>query len=500
MTEEAYGTMASVRESDAVVLPADTDPVVAAATERIGGPSGAHRGRFVGFWTPLRSLVLMATIAYTVGYLAKLPCHAESFGGDARYTRLCYSDIPYLYQLRGFADGWLPYLQTGPGQGPPLEYPVLTGAFMQIASWVTGRDGSAEARSLAFYDWNVILLFAGLLVAVVATALTVRRRPWDAALVALAPGVILCSFINWDLLAVALTAVAMLAWSRERLGWAGVLLGLAVAAKFYPLLILGPLFLLCLRSGRLRAFWVSTGWAVAAWTLVNLPVYLVNHDGWLNFYTFSSTRGSDWGSIWYVLQVLGHPVPANRLNLVAMGLLLLLCLGIAALVMAAPRRPRFAQVSFLVIAAFCLTNKVYSPQYVLWLIPLAALARPRWRDFLIWQTGEVLYFAAIWYFLLQYGTSDKGLPEGWYCVAVVVHVLATSYFAAMVVRDILAPRFDPVRADGVPEHEDDPGGGVLDGAPDVRVLGARRAEPVLVGQHALTTADDDAEPGAVSGR
>ena len=31
----------------------------------------------------------------------------------------------------------------------------------------------------------------------------------------------------------------------------------------------------------------------------------------------------------------------------------------------------------------------------------------------------------------------------------------------------------------VPEHEDDPGGGVLDGAPDVRVIGARRT-PELV--------------------
>ena len=99
--------------------------------------------------------------------------------------------------------------------------------------------------------------------------------------------------------------------------------------------------------------------------------------------------------------------------------------------------------AFLVVAAFCLTNKVYSPQYVLWLIPLAALARPRWRDFLIWQAGEVVYFAAIWYFLQQYGTSDKGLPEGWYVVAIVVHLVATAYFAAMVVRDILAPGAGP---------------------------------------------------------
>jgi uncharacterized membrane protein len=123
-----------------------------------------------------------------------------------------------------------------------------------------------------------------------------------------------------------------------------------------------------------------------------------------------------------------------------------------------------------VVAAFCITNKVYSPQYVLWLIPLAAMARPRWRDFLIWQTGEVLYFAAIWWFLQQYGNDNKGLPEGWYVAAVLVHVVATAYFAAMVVRDILAPWHDPVRSDGHPDNVDDPGGGVLDGAPDRFVL------------------------------
>ena len=46
--------------------------------------------------------------------------------------------------------------------------------------------------------------------------------------------------------------------------------------------------------------------------------------------------------------------------------------------------------------AFLLVNKVYSPQYVLWLLPLAALARPRWRDLLIWQACEVFYFFAVW--------------------------------------------------------------------------------------------------------
>jgi len=476
--------MAPVAETSDVVLPSESDPVAAAATERFGGPAGTRRGRLDSWWTSLRVLVLLASSAFFVGYLTKLPCHAESFQGDARYTRLCYSDIPYLYQLRGFADGWLPYVQTGTGKGPALEYPVLTGFFMQIASWLTGTSGDVTERSLRFYDWNVLLLLICLLVTVVCTALTVKRRPWDAALVALAPGVILCSTINWDLQAVAFTSASMLAWSRSRVRLAGVLLGLAIAAKFYPVLLLGPLVVLCLRSGRMRALVQTVVWAFGAWIVVNLPIAVINFDGWSEFYGFSSTRGADWGSIWYVLQVLGYPVPDTMLNIAATGLLLVLCVGIAALAFVARQRPRYAQLAFLVIAAFCLTNKVYSPQYVLWLIPLAALARPRWRDFLIWQAGEVLYFMAIWYFLQQYGNDNKGLPYGWYVAAVLVHVAATAFFAVMVVRDILDPSTDPIRSDGVPEHEDDPGGGVLDGAPDVWPRRTSPDEPEPVGAHA----------------
>ena len=87
-------------------------------------------------------------------------------------------------------------------------------------------------------------------VLVVCVARTHRRRPWDGLLVALAPALALTATINWDLLAVALTAVGMLLWSRSRPLAAGVLLGLATAAKLYPVLLLLALFLLCLRAGQ----------------------------------------------------------------------------------------------------------------------------------------------------------------------------------------------------------------------------------------------------------
>ncbi len=168
-------------------------------------------------------------------------------------------------------------------------------------------------------------------------------------------------------------------------------------------------------------------------------------------------------------------VPADRLNVVATGLFLLLCAGIALMVLAAPRRPRLAAVLFLVLAAFVLTNKVYSPQYALWLVPLAVMARPRWRDFLIWQIGEVLYFVAIWWYLVAYGVDDTtGLTGQEYAVAIVIRVVVTVYFAAMVVQDVFAPQYDIVRTDGFEEDEDDPGGGVFDRAPDVFTLGRGR--------------------------
>ncbi len=73
------------------------------------------------------------------------------------------------------------------------------------------------------------------------------------------------------------------------------------------------------------------------------------------------------------------------INVLALAFFLLACAAVAFVALTAARRPRLAQLAFLLVAALILTNKVYSPQYVLWLIPLLALARPRWRDFLVWQ-------------------------------------------------------------------------------------------------------------------
>ena len=85
---------------------------------------------------------------------------------------------------------------------------------------------------------------------------------------------------------------------------------------------------------------------------------------------------------------------------------------------AAPHVPRVPQLALLILLGFLVVNKVYSPQYVLWLLPLAVLARPRWRDLLVWQAGEVFYFVMVWMYLGGFtasatsGAHGRGLQLG----------------------------------------------------------------------------------------
>ena len=102
---------------------------------------------------------------------------------------------------------------------------------------------------------------------------------------------------------------------------------------------------------------------------------------------------------------------AAAINALALGLFVASCAGIAYLGLRAPVAPRLSQLVFLIVASFILFNKVYSPQFVVWLVPLAALAWPKWKDFLVWQLFEVLHFWAIWMYLYATTADIKAVQH-----------------------------------------------------------------------------------------
>jgi len=423
-------------------------------------------------------LVSASALGAVLAFLEKVPCRSGAWNSQiGQFRDACYTDIYPLYYSEQLATGKVPYT------GHPVEYPVLIGAVMQAAAWVV-RPIADSYRGREFFDVTVIILAICLVVGVLATAAAAgKSRRARALMVALSPALIITAFINWDLLAMALTAVGLAAWAKNKPMAAGVALGLAVATKFYPLLLLGPLLLLCLRAGKLRDFWITAAAAAFAWLAVNLPVLIVAPAGWSTFYRFSKSRGADWGSIWYFFQQQNIPLlgstQLSTLNDMSTALFVLACIGIAIIALAAPRRPRLPQLCFLVLAAFLMTNKVWSPQYVVWLAPLAVLARPRLWPYVLWQLAEIAYFFGIWwYFVFLFnGTTPFSMSTGWYFATLLARFLTVALMCGYVINDIYHPERDVVRVDG---HDDDPAGGVLNRAEDRFVLRFRR--PVLLTQ------------------
>ena len=453
-----------------VTAPSLDDPVANLGVDGFGGVLG-RRARLPRSRATIAFLLIVLTLLSTaVGIGMREPCFSASWtgGGNQQYTHMCYTDIPFMYQGRGFSQGEVAYYSTNPNDY--LEYPVITGAAMETAALLARHvPGDANNQGRWFYVFTTWFLLAFAAITVVALIGISGSRPWDAAMFAVAPGLMLNGSINWDLIAVGLAAVSLLAWARRKPLLAGAFIGLGTAAKLYPALLLVSLVLLCWRAGKMKEWGLCVLGAAGAWLAVNLPFMIENWHSWTYFYTFNENRGADWGSLWLFLEYspLHLNFTANAINTAFAVLLALSCVGIGLLTWLTRFRPRVGQVVFLVACAFIVFNKVYSPQYVLWLIPLAVLARPRWRDFLIWQVCEVLYYGAIWMYLVTLNTPLRGLPQPAYDLAIALHLAGTIFFAVQVVRDMIEPRRDPVRMSGI----DDPAGGVLDGAEDVYGFG-----------------------------
>lgn len=496
-----------LRSLDDRDLPSRTDTIGAALSGVVGGPVGRHaligRQRFM---TPLRVMLIIALVFLALGYSTKAACLQTTGTGPAdqrvgnwenqrAYYELCYSDTVPLYTAELLNLGKFPYksswIETD-ATGTPrvqydgniavryMEYPVLTGVY-QYVSMALAKSYTALTKLVAVPIIAEVIMFFniaafGLALAWLATVwatsqLAGSRRVWDAALVAASPIVIFQIFTNFDALATAFATGALLAWARRRPVLAGALIGLGVASKLYPLLLLAPLLVLAVRTGKVREVGKTAAAAVVAWLLVNLPIMVLFPRGWSEFFRLNTRRGDDMDSIYNVVKSftgwrgfdpeLGFWQPPTVLNTVSAVLFVSCCIAIAYIALTAKQRPRVAQIAFLVVAAFLLTNKVWSPQFSLWLVPLAVLALPHRRILLAWMTIDALVWIPRMMYL--YGEQNKGLPEQPFTITVLLRDIAVVVLCALVIRQIYRPQEDLVRCRG---EVDDPAGGVFDRAPD----------------------------------
>jgi uncharacterized membrane protein len=270
-------------------------------------------------------------------------------------TRFAYSDVLLLYRVHHLAKHAAPYVHQ------TIEYPVLTGLFMWTAAWFHGVQGYFLASSIGLACCGVGTVW-----------LLHRVSPWAAWAFALNPMLLFYSLLNWDLFGILLMVAAWTTWRANRHVAAGILFAMAVWAKLFP----GVLFIYCaIDSWRRRKELGTIGVvkllsAAAVTTLViNVPFAVMNLKGWSEFFKLNVTRRGGDGLL-FELRIVSHWT-GRAADLLIFAIVLVGMLALAGYV------ARNGGAEFAAGAAFAwwmLFNKVFSPQYMLWVLIFAIIA------------------------------------------------------------------------------------------------------------------------------
>jgi uncharacterized membrane protein len=258
-----------------------------------------------------------------------------------------------------------------------------------------------------------------------------------------APAVVASLYINWDIWAVISALAAIYYFDVGKYNKSAIALGLSIATKFFPIVLLLPIALILCRKAKIRELIIYLSVTIATWLLINLPFIITTPVGWFRFFKLNSERSADWGSIWHSFEIFGLKI--SQLNLISLIVFSLGALAYSLFVFGITEVPSLASIAFFIVAIFVTASKVYSPQYVLWLTPLAILAMVDKKDrldFWIWQFAELIYHFAIWQYLAEVAGAHFAIPAGAYAAAILLRVAALTWFSLRIMRRS-TPKFGP---------------------------------------------------------
>ena len=375
----------------------------------------------------VRTLVALALFASLVSFAKFSQCENTGWATPDQYIHACYSDLPALYASRGLDTNTWPYSSDDNS----VEYPVVTAMVMYVTSFA--------AKSPASY-FNVNIFF--LILLFIATLIVVRKiRPEFAYLSAIAPAMIASLFINWDLWGIATMMLAIYWFDRKQYLHSALILALSISTKFLPIFLLIPIAFILWRDTKLKELVKYVAVVAVTWLAINAPFALTTPTGWWRFFKLNLERGADWGSIWLALQQLG--LSLTNLNYLSILVLLIALTSVAIVLFELKYTPTLASVAFIVMASVMVASKVYSPQFVLWLTPLAVIALTNKKDlhaFWLWQATEVIYHVAIWQHIASITGAKFGLGPTPYAILTLVRIAGTIYLMAVLARRALQAR------------------------------------------------------------
>ena len=215
--------------------------------------------------------------------------------------------MPWYFGLQRYA--WI--FERATAAGFPyiskfIEYPVITGLFIQLGGFLGG--------SRAGYYWISV---AGLIAcAVIATYFLYQILPetqkgrllryWI-----FAPSMVIFLTTNWDILAITLVVAALFFFHKEKWYWGRFLLSLGFSTKFYPILYF---FAATYKSSALEK---SPGYYrhfVATTAALNGFFAYYHFDFWYYFYSLNALRDPNPDSVWTIIRYFIRPFEMNTVN------------------------------------------------------------------------------------------------------------------------------------------------------------------------------------------
>jgi uncharacterized membrane protein len=369
-----------------------------------------------------RVIILLAIVVSLISFAKFSHCEKSVWAGPDQYIHACYSDLPALYSERSFGKGEWAFN----GGDQAVEYPALQGLVMWATATIS-PDGP-----VSYFNFSAILLS---LLFIASALLIYRMRPDKTLLFVLAPTGVAAIFINWDYWAIVTLLLAIYWFDRKQEFASAAILGISIATKFFPVVLLLPIAIIYLRRHEIKNLLRYFALCIGTFIAINIPFALTTPTGWWRFYSLNLHREADWGSLWYALSVLG--INLTHINYLSI-LLLLIGVAVTAIFLLQTRETLpLAESAIFIFIVLMTVSKVYSPQYVLWLTPLVILTLKDNRDltwFWGWQIAEMIYHLAIWQHLALLTGAKYGLPVKAYALITLMRIVAALALAIALAR------------------------------------------------------------------
>ncbi len=327
----------------------------------------------------------------------------------------------------------LPFLKDGASAQLVRDDHEL-GVFFQRGSWVTSGLTPYDASifqeypqfglsyitlpyifsdQFGYYRWALISVNIALMVLLLFVSYRLLSRLghsfWYLGLLVL-PSMLYFTFSRFDVLVALLVNVVLLCVLSRRWRTAGIILGIAILTKWYPIIFLPLIYLYITRveseqpRRTLRSLLVSTALLVFGVMAVSFAV-----DGFTSLrpYLFHGARTGGVGSLYFML-IQGPLLSTGVEQLNYLGLTIFLLLqfsvpiiaiiksGVVRRWLGTPRQLILWMT--LAVVIFTLFSRFYSPQWIVWLIPLLLMVADKKLALLAvgYDVLNYLAFPLIW--------------------------------------------------------------------------------------------------------